>query len=107
MDNFSYFSYLLLMAGSTYLIRAIPFALMKKKIQNKFIRSFLYYIPYTVLTAMTFPAALYVTDSVISAGCGLIAAVILAVKNKGLTVVAAASCGTVLLVELIMKFLGA
>ena len=49
--------YLAILAGSTYLIRAIPFAALQKKITNKFIRSFLYYIPYAVLAAMTFPAA--------------------------------------------------
>lgn len=103
MNNFQFFTYLLVMAGSTYLIRAIPFALIRKKIKNKFIQSFLYYIPYTVLTAMTFPAALYVTDSILAAALGLIVAVILAVNKKGLTVVAAASCGTVLVTEALLN----
>ena len=66
-----FFIYLLIMAGSTYLIRALPFSLVSKKIKSTFVRSFLYYIPYTVLTAMTFPAALYATGSVLSAAVGL------------------------------------
>ena len=55
--------YLLILAGSTYLVRAIPFAAMRKKIENKFIKSFLYYIPYAVLSAMTLPAAFYATGN--------------------------------------------
>ena len=105
MDNKSFFIYLAVMAGSTYLIRAIPFAAMRKKIENKFIRSFLYYIPYTVLSAMTFPAALYATGNIIAALLGLLAAIIFAIKGKGLTVVAAASCVTVLLAEIVMTYL--
>ena len=56
MTTRSFFIYLILMAGTTYLVRAIPFVAVKKKIENPFIRSFLYYIPYAVLTAMTIPA---------------------------------------------------
>ena len=99
MENSGFWIYLLIMAGSTYLIRAIPFAMIRKKIKNRFIRSFLYYIPYTVLTAMTFPAALYATDSVFGAAAGLCAAVILAFRKKSLIVVAAAACAAVLIVE--------
>ncbi len=105
MHNTSFWIYLILMAGLTYLIRTIPFAMMRQKIQNPFIRSFLYYIPYTVLTAMTFPAALYVTDSVLSAAVGLLVAVILAICKKGLTMVAACSCAAVFAVELILRWI--
>lgn len=105
MDNKSFFIYLLVMAGSTYLIRAIPFAAVRKKIENKFIRSFLYYIPYTVLSAMTFPAALYATGNIIAAALGLLVAIVFAIKGKGLTVVAVASCVTVLIVEIVMTYL--
>jgi len=62
MELKSFFTYLAVMAGSTYLIRAIPFALINKKIENQFIKSFLHYIPFAVLSAMTFPAILYATD---------------------------------------------
>ncbi|MBQ8794952.1 MAG: AzlD domain-containing protein [Clostridia bacterium] len=105
MDNKSFFIYLLIMAGSTYLIRAIPFGAMRKKIENKFIRSFLYYIPYTVLSAMTFPAALYATGNIIAASFGLVVAILFAIKGKGLTVVAVAACVTVLLVEIVMTYI--
>ncbi len=97
--------YLLILAGSTYLIRAIPFAAMKKKITNPFICSFLYYIPYTVLAAMTFPAALYATGNTLAAAIGLIVAVLFAIKGAGLTVVALVSCITVFISDLVMNML--
>ncbi len=105
MDNKSFFIYLAVMAGSTYLIRAIPFAAVRRKIENKFVRSFLYYIPYTVLSAMTFPAALYATGNIIAASSGLLVAILFAIKGKGLTVVAVAATVTVLLVEIVMTYI--
>ena len=102
MNNQQFFIYLLIVALSTYLIRAIPFSLIKNKITNVYIKSFLYYIPYTVLAAMTFPAALYVTGSVYSAIGGIIVALILAIKEKSLTFVALAACATTLAIELLM-----
>lgn len=62
MSNFQFFTYLLVLAGSTYLIRVIPFIALKEKINNRFVRSFLAYIPYAVLTAMTIPAIFYATN---------------------------------------------
>ncbi len=91
--------YLLILAGSTYLIRAIPFALMQKKITNVHVRSFLHYIPYAVLAAMTLPAALYATGNIISGVTGLLVGGIFAYKGKGLTLVAIISCVTALAVE--------
>ena len=76
MDTKEFLIYLLIMAGSTYLVRAIPFALMRKKIKNRFVVSFLYYLPYTVLAAMTFPSALYATGNIVSASIGLAAAIL-------------------------------
>ena len=105
MNNTNFWIYLLIMAGSTYLIRAIPFAAVQRRINNQFIKSFLYYIPYTVLAAMTFPSALYATGNVIAAAAGLFVAVIFAIKGKGLTLVAALSCLTVLIVEILMKYI--
>lgn len=101
MDVKEFFIYLLIMAGSTYLIRVIPFVLIRKKINNEFINSFLYYIPYTVLTTMTFPAALFVTGHLVSAILGLIASSFLAIKGKSLTVVACTCCLVVLVCELL------
>ena len=100
MNNFQFFTYLLVLAGSTYLIRVIPFVAIKEKINNKLIRSFLYYIPYAVLTAMTLPAAFYATRSVVSALVGIVVAIILAYKNKSLTVVAIFACLAVYITEL-------
>lgn len=96
--------YLLILAGSTYLVRAIPFAAFQKKITNRFIRSFLYYIPYAVLAAMTFPAALYATGHISSAAVGLVVGGFFALKGKGLTFVAVVSCVSALVVELLLKF---
>lgn len=103
MDLKEFFIYLLVMAGSTYLIRAIPFAVLRKKIENQFIQSFLYYIPYAVLAAMTIPAIFYATDYVVSAAVGLTVAVLLAMKGKSLTVVAVAACVAVFLVESVIS----
>lgn len=101
MNNNEYFIYLLIMVLTTYLLRVVPLLLIKGKIKNEFINSALYYIPYTVLTTMTFPAALYVTDHIASAIVGLTFAIICAIKIKNLTVVALISCVAVLLTEII------
>ena len=102
MELKTFFIYLALMAGSTYLIRAIPFAMVNKKIENQFIKSFLYYIPFAVLSAMTFPAILYATDSIISAAVGFAVAILFAWKDKSLTTVAVAACVAVFLMECVM-----
>ena len=100
MNHETFFLYLLVMAGSTYLIRAIPFVLVKKKIENVYIRSFLIYIPYAVLTAMTIPAILYATGSLLSAAVGLLAAIVMAWFGFGLLPVAVVACVAVYAVEL-------
>ncbi|MBQ5777600.1 MAG: AzlD domain-containing protein [Oscillospiraceae bacterium] len=79
------------MAGVTYLIRAIPILVFRKKIENRWIRSFLFYVPYVVLAAMTFPAVLYSTGSIPSAAVGSAVGIILAYKGAGLLTVAASS----------------
>ncbi len=94
-----FFLYLLVTAGVTYLIRMLPLVLMKKRITNRFILSFLHYIPYSVLAVMTVPAIFYATDR-IPAILGFIVAVVLAYKGKSLLTVAAAACGAVLLCTL-------
>jgi branched-subunit amino acid transport protein len=97
--------YILVMAVTTYLIRALPLLFLKKPIQSRFIRSFLHYVPVACLTAMTFPAILYTTDHPISGAVGLTLAVLLALKKKSLIVVAAAACLGVFLTEQLMRFL--
>lgn len=97
--------YVVVMALTTYLIRALPLILLKKPIKNRFLRSFLHYVPPACLTAMTFPAILYATEHPVSGLAGLLAGIFLALKKASLIVVAAASCGTVLLLELLLKLL--
>ena len=76
------YGYIFVMAGVTYLIRMLPLTLIQKKITNIYIRSFLYYIPYACLTAMTFPAILYATRSPVSGAAGFLTAVILADRKS-------------------------
>ncbi len=104
--NFNTFLiYLLVTAGTTYLVRVIPMLLVKKEITNRFIISFLYYMPYAVLSVMTIPAIFTATNYVISAVVGFAVAVFLALKNKSLTTVAIAACLGVLFTELIITYL--
>ena len=93
--------YILVMAGVTYLIRMLPLALSRKEITSPFIKSFLYYVPYACLAAMTFPAILFATDSVISAA---VVALIAAYKEKSLLTVALFACAAVFIVERILEF---
>ena len=97
--------YLLVMAGVTYLIRMLPLALVKKKIQNRFLLSFLYYMPYAVLAVMTVPAIFYATGSPISAVLGFLTAVVLAYFRRSLLTVAAFSCLAVLVCDLIIHYI--
>lgn len=94
--------YIAVMAGVTYLIRMLPFTLFKLKIKSKFLRSFLKYIPYTVLSAMTFPAIFYSTGNVITATAGTIAALVTAFFGLPLIVVAVAAAGTALVAGLFL-----
>ncbi len=94
--------YIAVMAGVTYLIRMIPFTLFKKKIKSRFIQSVLYYIPYAVLSAMTFPAIFYSTDSPVTAAIGTAVAIILAYFKLPLTVVALSACGAALIAGFIL-----
>ena len=105
MDNKQFFTYLIIMAGVTYLTRAVPFALVSKKIQNRFIKSFLHYIPYTVLTVMTIPGVLYATGSVLSAAVGAVVAVLVAIKSKNLLLTAITACTCVYIVETVVTLI--
>ena len=87
-----FFIYLLIMAGVTYLIRALPFVIFKGKINNRFIQSFLYYVPYAVLGAMTFPAIIFSTGNYVSSVAGLVVACVLAFREKSLLTVAVFAC---------------
>ena len=83
--------YILVMAGVTYLIRMIPLTLFRQKIKSRFFRSFLYYIPYAVLTAMTIPAIFYSTESLATSIVGALVAMVLAYLRQPLIVVALAA----------------
>ncbi len=89
--------YIAVMAGVTYLIRMLPFTLFRKKIESRFIRSFLYYIPYAVLSAMTIPAIFYATGDVLTSVIGAVVAVVLAYFKLPLIVVALAASAAALL----------
>ncbi len=91
---------ILVMAVVTYLIRVLPMVIFRKKINHVWIRSFLYYVPYAVLSAMTFPAIFQSTGSVISSTAGCIAAVLLAYFNKGLLTVALGAAAAAFAVSL-------
>ena len=97
--------YILVMAVTTYLVRALPLTLFKKPIRSRFVRSFLHYVPVACLTAMTFPAILYGTEHMASGAAALIVAVVLALMKKSLIVVAASSCAAVFLTEQLLRLL--
>ena len=89
------------MAVTTYLIRVLPMVVFRKKITNIRIRSFLFYVPYTVLAAMTFPAIFSSTGSLISGIAGCVTALVLAYFKRGLLVVALGASAVALLVKFI------
>ncbi len=94
--------YLVTMALVTYLIRAVPFTLFRKKITSRFVRSFLAYIPYAVLTAMTIPAIFYSTGDLLTAVVGTVVALVLAYFNCPLIVVAMAAAASALLTGIVI-----
>lgn len=97
--NHNVYLYILVMAGVTYLIRMLPLALAKKEITSSFVKSFLYYVPYACLAAMTFPAILRATSSIFSAAVGFGVALAAAYKEKSLLTVAILACAAVFVTE--------
>lgn len=97
--------YILVMAVVTYLIRMLPLVLFQKEIQSRFLNSFLYYVPYACLAAMTFPAILMATQSVWSGLAGFLAALFMAYRRKNLITVALTGCAAVFLVERLLEIL--
>ena len=102
----SIYVYIFTMALTTYLIRVLPLTIFRKPIRSRFLRSFLHYVPYACLTAMTFPAILSSTASIISGAAALIVAILLAYRGKSLIVVAVSSSAAVLIVECVLKLTG-
>ena len=95
--------YILAMAVTTYLIRMLPLTVFRKPIRSRFVKSFLHYVPYACLTAMTFPAILYDTTYILSGTCALLVAVVLAFRGKSLLTVSLASCAAVFVCERILS----
>jgi len=94
--------YILVMSAVTYLIRMLPLVLIRKEIKNRFIRSFLYYVPYVTLAVMTFPAILSETGSIWSAWAALLTGIVLAWRGKSLLQVAVCACAVVFVLELFL-----
>ena len=94
------------MAAVSYLIRVLPLTLIRKPIQSRFLKSFLYYVPYVTLSVMTFPAILDATENPVAGLCALLVGVVAAFAGAGLLKVAIACCGVVFLAEWILPLLG-
>ncbi|MCI5752519.1 MAG: AzlD domain-containing protein [Oscillospiraceae bacterium] len=97
------FIYIAVMAIVTYLVRMLPAVLIRRKIKSKLVNSFLFYMPYAALSAMTIPAVFYATGSWISAAAGFAAAAALSLKGRSLTIAAAGACISAFLVNLIIS----
>ncbi|MBR6570966.1 MAG: AzlD domain-containing protein [Clostridia bacterium] len=102
MEWKTFLIYLLVMAGVTYLIRMIPLAAIRGKVKSVFLQSFLYYVPYAVLGAMTFPAVFSATGSLPTALAGTIVALVLGWMEKSLLTVAAFACAAAFVVGFIL-----
>lgn len=92
--------YIAVMAGVTYAVRVLPLTLIRRRIKNRFLRSFLYYVPYVTLSVMTFPAILEATQTPVAGAFALAAGVVLAWCGAGLFSVSAGCCAVVLVTEL-------
>ena len=97
--------YILIMALTIFLIRVLPLTLIRKKIKNKILRSFLFYVPSVTLAVMTFPAIIYSTDSIWSGIAALGIGIVLSYIGIGLFGVAVSSCAVVFIIEFIMKLI--
>lgn len=97
--NHSIFMYILVSFLTSYCIRVLPLTLIRKPITNRFLKSFLYYVPYVTLAVMTFPAMVQATNSQIAGIASLCVGIVLAYFDQGLPVVACACCMAVFLLE--------
>jgi len=101
MDNATFFPYVGVMAIITYLIRMLPMAVIRGRIRSRFLQSFLHYVPFAVLGAMTFPSVFYCTGNLAGTLCGLVAALWLGWMNRGLLTVALVACAFAYLGQLL------
>ena len=100
----SIYTYIFTMALTTYLVRVVPLTVFRKPIKSRFVKSFLHYVPYACLTAMTFPAIIYDTTYMLSGIAALLIAVLLAYRGKSLLTVSLASCAAVFVCERILEY---
>ena len=94
--------YILVMMAVSYLIRVLPLTLIRKQIKNRFLKSFLYYVPYVTLSVMSFPAIIHATQNTLSGVAALVVGVVTAWFGFDLLKVAVSCCGVVLLLELFL-----
>lgn len=97
--------YIFIMFAVTYLVRVLPLTLIRRRIKNRFIQSFLYYVPYVTLAVMTFPAIMHATDEPLAGICALLIGIVLAFLGAKLFTVAVTCCVAVFVLELILKYL--
>lgn len=106
MSNETLILYIAVMAVVTYLIRMLPMMIFRKKIKSRFVQSFLYYVPYAVLGAMTIPAVFTATGSVVTSCVGFVVAFLLAFFGHSLITVALCASGAAFVAELLLGWLG-
>ena len=99
MDWSRFLTYLLVMAGVTYLIRMLPLAAIRGRVRSVFLQSFLYYVPYVTLAVMTFPAIIHATQSPIAGALALVIGIAAAWMGAGLLPVAVICCAVVFATE--------
>ena len=101
----SIYLYILTMALTTYLIRVLPLTIFRKPIKSRFLRSFLHYVPYACLTAMTFPAIMTSTKTILSGTAALVVAVWLAYRGRSLLTVSLAASAAVMVTEWLLMLM--
>lgn len=92
--------YIFIMAGISYVLRTLPMVVMRKPLKNKFLKSFLYYLPYVTLTVMTFPAIITATGDYVAGFAALVVGALLAYFTRNLFIVACGCCASVLILSL-------
>lgn len=97
MNNYLYIA---VMAAVSYAIRVLPLTLIRKPIRNRFLQSFLYYVPYVTLAVMTFPAIIHATQTPISGAVALVVGAAAAWLGAGLFPVSVLCCVLVFVIEL-------
>ncbi len=102
MPKNNVYIYILIMAGVSFLIRVLPLTLIRRQITNRYLRSFLFYVPYVTLAVMTFPAIIRATENPVAGAAALVCGIALAWKGASLFQVASISCATVFVLELLL-----